>query len=169
MMNEETSEKSVQVAVQVTKRAALILLRKAAQKLQQQKTALQANRRAAKAYGKEHPKGKQTVKQLIGQEQGVTSVDISEIGIKDFDRYARKYGVDYAVLKSKDADPPKYTVFFKARDADAITSLVSEYTASQLKAEKQKRPSLRDRLKKFKDIVASIPRKVVEKRKEQVL
>lgn len=169
MMNEETSEKSVQVAVQVTKRAALTLLRKAAQKLQQQKTALQANRRAAKAYGKGHPKGKQTVKQLIGQEQGVTSVDISEIGIKDFDRYARKYGVDYAVLKSKDADPPKYTVFFKARDADAITSLVSEYTASQLKAEKQKRPSLRDRLKKFKDIVASIPRKVVEKRKEQVL
>lgn len=169
MMNEETSEKSVQVAVQVTKRAALALLRKAAQKLQQQKTALQANRRAAKAYGKEHPKGKQTVKQLIGQEQGVTSVDISEIGIKDFDRYARKYGVDYAALKSKDADPPKYTVFFKARDADAITSLVSEYTASQLKAEKQKRPSLRDRLQKFKDIAASIPRKVVEKRKEQVL
>lgn len=169
MMNEETSEKSVQVAVQVTKRAALALLRKAAQKLQQQKTALQANRRAAKAYGKEHLKGRQTVKQLIGQEQGVTSVDISEIGIKDFDRYARKYGVDYAVLKSKDADPPKYTVFFKARDADAITSLVSEYTASQLKAEKQARPSLRDRLSKFKDIVASIPRKVVEKRKEQVL
>ena len=73
MMNEETSEKSVQVAVQVTKRAALILLRKAAQKLQQQKTALQANRRAAKAYGKEHPKGKQTVKQL--KAIGVTEID----------------------------------------------------------------------------------------------
>ena len=169
MLNEETSQRTVQVAVRVVGRAGMALLRQLDRAVQRHKVSKQAQKRAAKAYGKEHPKGKQTVKQLIGQEQGVTSVDISEIGIRDFDRYARKYGVDYAVLKSKDADPPKYTVFFKARDADAITSLVSEYTASQLKAEKQARPSLRDRLQKFKDIVASIPRKVVEKRKEQVL
>ena len=43
------------------------------------------------------PKGKQAVKELIGQNQGVSSIEITEKNIRGFEKVARKYGVDYAV------------------------------------------------------------------------
>ena len=59
------------------------------------------------------PKGKQTVKQLIGQNQGVSNIEINDPSIRDFERIARKYGVDYAVKKDRSTSPPKYLIFFK--------------------------------------------------------
>ena len=67
------------------------------------------------------PHGKQTVKQLIQKDQGVTSVELNDPHIRDFERVARKYGVDFAVKKVK-GDDPKFYVFFKAKDADALTA-----------------------------------------------
>ena len=100
------------------------------------------------------PKGKQTVKQLIGQNQGVSNIEITDPSIKDFERIARKYGVDYAVKKDRSADPPKYLIFFKARDADALTAAFTEYTQKKVKkAEKAERPSVLERLAQFKDLV----------------
>ena len=37
-------------------------------------------------------------------------------------------GVDYAITKGQNVMPPKYTVFFKAKDADALTSAFEELT-----------------------------------------
>ena len=68
------------------------------------------------------PHGKQTVKQLIGQNQGVSNIEITDPSIKDFEKIARKYGVDYAVKKDRSSSPPKYLSFFKGRDADALTA-----------------------------------------------
>ena len=98
------------------------------------------------------PCGKQTVKQLVGQNQGVANIEINDPDIRDFERIARKYGVDYAVKKDRSASPPKYLIFFKARDADALTAAFSEYSAKKVK--KQERPSLKERLAQKKDIVA---------------
>lgn len=53
---------------------------------------------------------------------------------------ARKYGVDYAVKKDKTPSPPKYMVFFKARDADALTAAFEEYTRNT--ARRRQKPSL---------------------------
>ena len=47
------------------------------------------------------PQGKQTVKQLIGQNQGVSNIEITDPSIKEFEKIARKYGVDYAVKKDR--------------------------------------------------------------------
>ena len=44
------------------------------------------------------------------------------VNIKDFDRVARKYGIDYAVKKDTTEEIPKYLVFFKARDGDALNA-----------------------------------------------
>ncbi len=41
------------------------------------------------------PHGKQTVKQLIGQNQGISNIEITDPSIKEFEKIARKYGVDY--------------------------------------------------------------------------
>ena len=81
------------------------------------------------AYVKEHkresqatadviPHGKQTVQELIGQNQGVSNIEINDPSIRAFERIARKYGVDYAIKKDRSSTPPKYLVFFKGRDAD---------------------------------------------------
>ena len=100
------------------------------------------------------PKGKQTVKQLIGQNQGVSNIEINDPSIRDFERIARKYGVDYAVKKDRSASPPKYLIFFKARDADALTAAFTEYTSKKVKkAEKTERPSVLAKLAQFKELL----------------
>ena len=43
------------------------------------------------------PHGKQTVKQLIGQNQGVSNIEITDPSIKEFEKIARKYGVDVTI------------------------------------------------------------------------
>ena len=74
------------------------------------------------------PVGKQSIKELIGQNQGVSSIPIEKTDLKGFEQVARKYGVDYAITKDQNVMPPKYTVFFKAKDADALTSAFEEFT-----------------------------------------
>lgn len=117
--------------------------------------------------GKEIPHGKQTVKKLIGQNQGVSSIDIASTGIRDFDRIASKYGVDYAVKKDKSISPPKYLVFFKARDADALTAAFKEYSAKQMSH--SQKPSVLKQLSRFKELAAAIPAKVRQKKLERDL
>lgn len=97
------------------------------------------------------PKGKQTVKQLVGQNQGVSNLEITDPSVRDFEKIARKYGVDYAVKKDRSTTPPKYMIFFKARDADALTAAFSEYSSKKVK--KASRPSVLARLNHFKDLV----------------
>ena len=100
------------------------------------------------------PKGKQTVKQLIGQNQGVSNIEINDPSIKDFERIARKYGVDYAVKKDRSTSPPKYLIFFKGRDADALTAAFSEYTQKKVKkADRSERASVLAKLAQFKELL----------------
>ena len=100
------------------------------------------------------PKGKQTVKQLIGQNQGVSNIEINDPSIQDFERIARKYGVDYAVKKDRSTSPPKYLIFFKGRDADALTAAFSEYTQKKVKkADRSERPSVLAKLAQFKELL----------------
>jgi hypothetical protein len=97
------------------------------------------------------PMGKQTVKQLVGQNQGVSNIEITDSNIKAFERVARKYGVDYAVKKDHSVSPPKYLVFFKARDTDALTSAFTEFTAKQV--QQKSKPSIVAQIRKLADIV----------------
>lgn len=101
-----------------------------------------ASRKAQKQQGRAaiKPNGKQTVKQLVGQNQGVSNIEVTESNIKGFDRVARKYGVDYAIKKDKTGEIPKYLVFFKAWDADALTAAFTEYSGK--KAKNREKPSI---------------------------
>ena len=107
------------------------------------------------------PHGKQSVKQLIGQNQGVSTIESNDPHIRDFDRIARKYGVDYAIKKVKEPDgKPKYVIFFKARDADALTQAFTEYTRKS--AEREKKPSVRAKLR---ELAEKVKNKVLERTK----
>ena len=111
--------------------------------------------------------GKQSVKKLLGQNQGAANAEIEKEGIKDFERLAKKYGVDFAVRKDKSVDPPRYFVFVRAKDSDALDAICKEHQARALT--KNEKPSVLAQLKKFKEIVAAIPKKVREKKQERDL
>ena len=114
------------------------------------------------------PIGKQSIKELIGQNQGVSSIPIEKTDLKGFEQVARKYGVDYAITKDQNVIPPKYTVFFKAKDADALTSAFEEFTNRKLKA--KEKPSVLEQLNKLKELAAAIlPNKVRHKSQERDL
>lgn len=110
------------------------------------------------------PCGKQTVKELVGQNQGVSNIEINDPDIKSFEKIARKYGVDYAIKKDRSTSPPKYLVFFKARDADALTAAFTEYSSKKMK--QQERPSVLKKLAHFKEMVKNA---VVDRSKKKEL
>ena len=108
----------------------------------------------AKEHYQAKPQGRQSVKQLIGQNQGVSNIEITDPSIREFEKIARKYGVDYAVKKDRSSSPPKYLIFFKGRDADALTAAFAEYTSKKVrKAQKTERPSILEKLGKFKKLL----------------
>lgn len=94
-------------------------------------------------------KGKQTLKQLMKQNTGVSNMEITNSNIKAFEPIAKKYGLDYSLQKVKGENPPRYLVFFKGRDVDVMTEAFREFAAKQLKHEKK--PSIRKALAAFKD------------------
>ena len=159
-MQEEIENRTVNLAISTTKLTARGIIRLAAKGLAYIKR--QSGEAALK---NEKPDGRQTIQQLIGQNQGVTNIDISQTDLKGFEKYARKYGVDYAITKDKSVFPPKYLVFFKARDADAMTAAFNAYSAEVLA--KSKRPSTLSKLHKLIDAVKSIPTKVTSRDKQR--
>ena len=60
-------------------------------------SALKTMKRMYDTHTAQPPHGKQSVKQLIRQNQGVSNLAIDSTGIRGFERIARKYGVDFAV------------------------------------------------------------------------
>ena len=96
-------------------------------------------------------KGKQSLKKLIGQNQGVVNLEITDPSVRGFERIARKYGVDYAVKKDRTCEPPKYLIFFKSRDADALTAAFTEYTNKKIKT--AEKPSIISKLHELKEKV----------------
>ena len=159
-MQEEIENRTVNLAISTTKLTARGIIRLAAKGLAYIK---RKSREAA--LKNEKPDGRQTIQQLIGQNQGVTNIDISQTDLKGFEKHARKYGVDYAITKDKSVFPPKYLVFFKARDADAMTAAFNAYSAEVLA--KSKRPSTLSKLHKLIDAVKSIPTKVTSRDKQR--
>ena len=87
-------------------------------------------------------RGKQSLKQLARQNAGLANIEITGKNIKAFTHVAKKYHVDFALKKDTTAEQPRYLVFFKSRDADAITAAFQEFTAGTL----NRKPSIRKRL-----------------------
>lgn len=152
-MQEEIEHKTVNLAISTTKLSARTLLRGMQFLLRQ--------------YDKHASQGKQSMKRLVRQNRGVTNVEISKTGIRGLERYAKKYGIDYAIRKDTSEVPPRYLVFFKAPDAEAFHSAFKEYSASLLN--KDKRPSVLARLHELVQAAAELPGKVRHKEQERGL
>ena len=156
-LQEEVEQKTFNIVVSTTKLTARTILNAGRTALQQCQSKLLADKSS----------GKQSVRMLLRQNRGVSSVEIDKTNIKGFERYAKKYGIDYAIRKDSSEVPPRYLVFFKAPDAEAFNSAFKEYSASLLN--KDKRPSVLAKLHELVQAAAELPGKVRHKEQERGL
>lgn len=143
-MQDEINEKTVAISIKATKLTAQTLQKALKLLLAQMKKQHDKNK---------IPHGKQTLKQLARQNAGLSNIEITEGNIKEFESTAKKYGVDFALKKDSTENPPRYLVFFKSRDADALTETFREFSAKKL--QRDKKPSIRKLLSKLKEAAQS--------------
>ena len=143
-MEEQINEKSVALSIKAGKLTGRVLAQ-----------AMRAFLK--KAHEPALPKqGKQSVKSLTKQGASLTNIEISGENIGDFKKTARKFNVDFALKRDDAETPPKWLVFFKAKDADALTAAFNEYSKITLKRQKSKEPTLLSILQKAKELVGQI-------------
>lgn len=140
-MQEEVTGKSVALIIDGAKMSEQVL-----------EKALQKFLEAQKNKSPKMHRGKQTLKQLAGQNAGLANIEISDKNIKAFTHAAKKYHVDFALKKDTTAEQPRYLVFFKSRDADAITAAFQEFASRKMG--RDEKPSIRERLAQAREQAA---------------
>ena len=95
---------------------------------------------------------KQSLKHLAQQNAGLANIEISDKNIKAFTHLAKKFHVDFALKKDTTAEQPRYLVFFKSRDADAITAAFQEFASRKMS--RDEKPSIRERLAQAREQAA---------------
>ena len=138
-MQEEVNEKVIALSIKTGKLSAEVLQKSMKFFLSQIKK--QANKR-------QMPPGKQTLKQLMKQNAGVSNIEITKDNIKAFESTAKKYNIDFSLKKVK-GEQTRYLVFFKGRDADVMIAAFQEFSAKKLN--RDKKPSIRKALAAAKD------------------
>lgn len=114
---------------------------------------------------KKQPHGKQTMKQLMAKGAQLSNILITDDNIKSFGKVARKYGIDYSLKRDNSVSPPKYLVFFKAKDVDVMTAAFKEYTGVTLN--KSRKPSVRKKLEKAMQKMAKHRERVKTRQKDR--
>ena len=144
---------------QVTERSIALTFRGAKVTGRMLAQAMRAFLRNMREPGKEKkdilPQGKQSVRQLTRAGASLQSAEITEDNIKSFERTARKYNIDFSLKKDKSVSPPKWIVFFKSKDSGAMEAAFNDFSRRTLTRSKEK-PSLLQRLEKFKELAKSI-------------
>ena len=142
-MQDEINEKVVALSVKGARLTAEMLQK-----------AIKAMLAQAKKQQEKQPHGKQTLKQLMKQNAGVSNIEITKDNIKAFESTAKKYGIDFALKKDSTETPPRYLVFFKGRDADALTAAFKEFSAKKLTQEQK--PPIRKLIVSLKEKAAAL-------------
>lgn len=142
-MQDEINEKVVALSVKGAKLTAEMLQK-----------AIKAMLAQAKKQQEKQPHGKQTLKQLAKQNAGLSNIEITEGNIKAFEQTAKKYGIDFALKKDSTETPPRYLVFFKGQDADALTAAFKEFSAKKLTQEQK--PPIRKLIVSLKEKAAAL-------------
>ena len=146
-MQDEVNEKTVSLCIRCGKVTANLLkaaMKKALVKMEQEKQKLKGQKQPKQDKEDKTYKGKQSMDKLMKQNVQLSNIEITDGNIKSFERVAKKYSIGFSLKKDVNADPPRYYVFFKARDADVMTAAFKEYTGQSLN--KDKKPSVRKKL-----------------------
>ena len=121
---------------------------------------LQSQEKAGSSEQSRTCRGKQSIGQLMEQNTELTNIEVTDKNIRSFERVARKYNIDFALKKDKAAEPPRYLVFFKARDVDVMNAAFREFSAKQL--DREKKPSIRKQLSRSQEKAKEMLREKVK-------
>ena len=113
-MQEEIDQRTVSITVQAAKLSGRVLkaaITAALHKMQQQRHSVKV--------------GRNSLKRLAQGDGGMNTIEVSG-RLRSFERYARKYQIRYHIEKEVGSKPPRWTVYFKANQADALTALVAQ-------------------------------------------
>ena len=141
-MQEEIEQRTVSVTIQAAKLSGRVL-----------KAAIAAALRKMEQERNTPKVGRNTMKRLAGRDGGMNTIEVSG-RIRSFERYARKHQVRYHIEKEVGVDPPRWTVYFKANQADALTAAFKEYTKKG--SVRESRPSMLAKLHKFKELAQAL-------------
>ena len=162
-MQEEISQRSVTLIIQTGKMTGKVFL----QAIQKYLDILKQQRELKAREKQLHPayQGRMTIRQLMKERSGLSNIEIHDEHIHDFERIARRYGIEYAIKKERNREAPHYLIFFRSRDTDVLQTAFNEFVKKRLKI--QERPSLREKLQKLKlqnkERAAQVPEKVQRK------
>lgn len=162
-MQEQVNEKTIALQVSTMKMSTRVLRSLLATYLRQRREQKYRNPKIKqpKTTGK-----KTTLEKLSKKYDGLKSIEITEKNIKDFERTARKYKLEYALKKDGNSIPSTYFVFIKGRDLDLIDFAFREYLKDSLEKAKDQKASVKSLLKKMME-KAKIQNKDKVKLKEQ--
>lgn len=151
-MQEEMNEKTVSLIIRGTKVTAVVL--KDAMKMFLRQTSNRGpNGRDGKGTSDKQKQvsqtGKTSLRKMMKEGSELSNIEISDENIKSFEKIARKYSMQFSLMKDKSHDPPRYLVFFKARDVSVMQAAFREYTGVTLN--RKTRPSIR---KKLQNVIA---------------
>ena len=102
-MQEEITGKSVALIIDGAKMSEQVL-----------EKAMQKFLEARKDHSTKIHRGKQSLKQLAGQNAGLSNIEITDKNIRAFTQTAKKYHVDFALKRDTSAEQPRYLVFLRA-------------------------------------------------------
>lgn len=126
------------------------------------------------AFSSQGQSGKVKLKELVKQGHGVTSIEFKDSDTKLFERYAKKYGITFSVVKEQSADDklPTFKVFFKAKDEDVIKMAFEKYSkdviARATKLEDKEEIDLEKLAEIKQEIRENMPEKSKIKKRKQV-
>ncbi len=154
-MQDEVNEKTVSLCVnggKVTARIFKAALVKMLAKMEQGKKDGQRKEMKKTGKGEAVSHGKQSMEKLMRQGCQLSNIEVTDGNIRSFEKYARKYSIDFSLKKDTSVEPPRYFVFFKAKDVDVMTAAFREYTGKSLG--KGRKPSIRRKLEIAKERTA---------------
>ena len=105
-MQEEVTQRTVALCVEATKLSAGMLQ-------QAMKKVLDEMQKGVTGHKTKLHHGKQTLRQLMKHNTGVSNIEITDQNIRAFSATAKKYGIDFALKKDTSGEIPRYLVFFK--------------------------------------------------------
>ncbi len=162
-MEQEVNMKIACIAIQTTESAGKAFTRAMKGFIERQTDGLH-NNKGDKSEHKELLGKMVKIKDLRKDGSQIEFVDMGEDELKDFRKYARKYGVSYSMEKNNESDPPTYLIYFKAKDSQLITKAISSYVSDKYKdSEKDKELGIVDKLDIAKEKATSQVNKVKNK------
>jgi hypothetical protein len=151
-MQDEINQQSMTLATRITEMTASELKQAVDKLLKEVQSQTNETLDSIRGGGMKH--GKLTMKELAKHNAGLTSIELKDPNLRLLYQTMKKNGVDFAPVKDGKG---KYTLFFKGRDADALTHAFSQYTKKVTeRAARPQKPSIASALAAMKQVAKTL-------------